>query len=162
MPRPVENWTRLGICGVRLNMMSPLVLPLTDLESIGAYLKDFGWHLSLLVETPDRLAEIETTLSVIGCKAIVEHDGANEGGSTANCSRVLGAAEVTVRQEGLGEAFPRLSHLETGPAALRGHHGTCARPHRGRAGSHGVGIRLAACPDAWTDAGRRLSPRSLR
>jgi hypothetical protein len=92
MPRPVENWTRLGICGVRLNMMSPLVLPLTDLESIGAYLKDFGWHLSLLVETPDRLAEIETTLSVIGCKAIVEHDGANEGGSTANCSRVLGAA----------------------------------------------------------------------
>jgi 2-pyrone-4,6-dicarboxylate lactonase len=71
----VENWTRLGICGVRLNMMSPLALPLTDLESIGACLKDFGWHLSLLVDTPDRLAEIESALSAIGCRVIVEQMG---------------------------------------------------------------------------------------
>jgi 2-pyrone-4,6-dicarboxylate lactonase len=71
----VEAWTRIGICGVRFNMMSPLGLSLADLESIGSCLKDLGWHLSLLVDKAERLADIETALSTMGCKVVVEQMG---------------------------------------------------------------------------------------
>jgi 2-pyrone-4,6-dicarboxylate lactonase len=102
----VEDWTGLGICGVRLNMMSPIASSLADVESIGACLKDFGWHLSLLVDRPDRLTEIEPTLNAIGCKIIIEQMGRMK----ANLPLATPGFQTLLRLLSDGKIWVKLSH----------------------------------------------------
>jgi 2-pyrone-4,6-dicarboxylate lactonase len=102
----VESWTKAGICGVRLNMMAPLGFPLTDLESIGMCLKDFGWHLSLLVDRPDRLADIETTLNAMACKVVVEQMGRMK----ADLPITLPGFQALLRLLSDGKVWVKLSH----------------------------------------------------
>lgn len=75
-----EAWTRLGVCGVRMNMAVSGGLPLSDMEAIAARLAELGWHLDLIVDRVERLAEIAGRLRVLPVPLVIEQMGRIKGG----------------------------------------------------------------------------------
>lgn len=75
-----EAWTRLGVCGLRMNMAVAGGLPLADMEAIAARLAELGWHLDLIVDRVERLAEIAGRLRGLPVPLVVEQMGRVKGG----------------------------------------------------------------------------------
>lgn len=75
-----EAWTRLGVCGVRMNMAVSGGLPLSDLEAIAARLAELGWHLDLIVDRVERIAEVADRLRTLPTPLVIEQMGRIKGG----------------------------------------------------------------------------------
>jgi 2-pyrone-4,6-dicarboxylate lactonase len=79
-PRTIEEWTGLGVCGMRLNMAVPGGLPLQEMEAMGACLAEIGWHLDLIVDNAERMADVAPRLAKLKAVVCVEQMGRVKGG----------------------------------------------------------------------------------
>ena len=78
--RTIEEWTRLGVCGIRLNMAVPGGLPLDEMESIAACLAEIGWHLDLITDNADRMVDVAPRVAKLRATVVVEQMGRMKGG----------------------------------------------------------------------------------
>jgi len=80
----VDDWTRLGVRGVRMNMAVAGGLPLSELEGIGDRLAEIGWHLDLIVDRVERIEEIAARLHDLPVPLVVEQMGRIKGGQAVD------------------------------------------------------------------------------
>lgn len=71
----VEDWSRLGVRGVRMSMLAPDILPFSEIEDIGARLGELGWHMSFIPDHSDRIAQMESALRRLRCQLVFEQMG---------------------------------------------------------------------------------------
>jgi len=62
-----------------MNTWTPGGLPLDEIESIAARLAEIGWHLDLITDTCERLAETEHRLRALPCEVVIEQMGRIKG-----------------------------------------------------------------------------------
>jgi predicted TIM-barrel fold metal-dependent hydrolase len=71
----IAQWTRAGVRGIRINMLAPPILPVDQIGAITGRLAEIGWHLSLVPEDIDRLADLEPVLRRAACPVVIEQMG---------------------------------------------------------------------------------------
>jgi len=78
--RTIDEWTKLGVCGVRLNMAVAGGLPLDEMEPMAACLAEIGWHLDFISDNADRMVEVAPRLAKLRAPVVVEQMGRVKGG----------------------------------------------------------------------------------
>ena len=104
--KTVDEWSRLGVCGIRLNMAVPGGLPLDEMEPMAQCLAELGWHLDLIVDNAERMAQVAPRLSKLRCVVCVEQMGRMKGGQPLTHPGFQGLLSL-LRE---GKDYVKLSH----------------------------------------------------
>ena len=72
--RELVQFHEQGARGLRYVLAHPGGLPVSDLERWAARLKEFGWHIQLLVKGP-QLLELAPRIEKLACPAVIDHIG---------------------------------------------------------------------------------------
>lgn len=118
----IEDWSAKGICGVRINMVTPDGLPLDAIDGMAARLAEIGWHLDIITDTSARLVELEARLSKLPCPLMIEQMGRIKGGEPLDTP----GFQVLLRLLREGRAMVKLSHAYHISAAGRPYADTVA------------------------------------
>jgi predicted TIM-barrel fold metal-dependent hydrolase len=70
--RELSKLHELGVRGVRMIVGDRGVIPMSDLETIAARIKDMGWHIEFLI-WPDQLVELESRIAKLSCPFVIDH-----------------------------------------------------------------------------------------
>lgn len=71
-PGEIERLHRLGVRGVRVNLLNPAGLGLADVPAIARLVGPFGWHLQFQV-APRHLPEVAAAVATAGIPAVIDH-----------------------------------------------------------------------------------------
>lgn len=104
--REVEAWHAIGVRGVRINMVTPDGLPLEAMEGMAARLAEIGWHLDLITDNSERVAELESRLRALPCPLVIEQMGRVKGGQPLS----LPGFQALLRLLAERRAWVKLSH----------------------------------------------------
>ncbi len=102
----VADWSAKGICGVRINMVTPDGLPLEQMDDMAVRLAEIGWHLDLITDTSARLVELENRLRKLPCAVMIEQMGRIKGGEPVSTP----GFQVLLRLLAEGRTWVKLSH----------------------------------------------------
>lgn len=73
--KTIADWGKVGVCGVRVSMLSSDGVTVSDLSRISPRLAEIGWHISLLLDNPERLTDLKHVLRNLPCKLVIEQIG---------------------------------------------------------------------------------------
>ncbi len=82
-----------GVRGLRLNVLFGGGVGLDAFRSLAPRAKELGWHVQLLIDVSENLAEIEADIRAIGIDVVVDHMGhlpAGKGTTDPGFQRLLG------------------------------------------------------------------------
>ncbi len=100
----IERWHELGARGTRCNALFDGGAALQDLPSIVARVKDFGWHLQVLMDV-DKDPDTVVQMADFGVPLVVDHYG-HVGADRAMASKGFSNLLALVRE---GRAWVKLS-----------------------------------------------------
>lgn len=102
----IADWTRKGVRGVRINMVTPAGLPLDAMEGMAGRLAEVGWHLDLITDSCERLVELEQRLAALPCEVMIEQMGRIKGGQPVSTAGFQALLRLLAERK----AWVKLSH----------------------------------------------------
>ncbi len=105
-PDRLDALTRQGVCGIRINMLSRGAVSAAELEEIARRLQPVGWHIDIIPDSLDRVAELAEAIPSLPVAVVIEMMGRIGAGQSIE---EPGFVALTRLVEA-GAAWVKLSH----------------------------------------------------